>query len=200
MSESNNKAFIIKLAAILFAISFIATLLLTLCNYLTKDRIAELSAKTAEQAKQAVIAGATFTEVELSDDQRAEFEKDYAFVAAYKAEKDGEFAGYFINVAPAGFGGDINMIVGIDSDMNYTGVKIISMTETPGLGAKAQEEGFYGQYSEGKKGELSVVKNKADTAENEIEAISGATITTKAVTSGANNALKIAQILAKEAE
>ena len=200
MSESNNKVFIIKLAAILFAITFIATLLLTLCNYLTKDRIAELSAQNAEKAKQEVIANASFEEVEIGDDKRALWEKDFAFKAAFKAEKDGEFAGYCINVAPTGFGGAIDMIVGIDKEMNFTGVKIISMAETPGLGAKAQEKSFYGQYSNGKKGELSVVKNNPNPAENEIQAISGATITSKAVTDGANYALEIVKMLEKEAE
>ena len=199
-NSSNNKVFIIKLASILFAITFIATLLLTLCNYLTKDRIAELAAKNAEIAKQEVLEDATFENIELSDDIIAKLQKEFSFVAAYKAERNNEFAGYCINVAPAGFGGNIDMIVGLDSELNFTGIKIISMAETPGLGAKAQDESFYGQYADGKKGTLSVVKNNPSPAEDEIQAISGATITSKAVTDGANAALEIAKILKKEAE
>ncbi len=199
-NSTNNKVFILKLASILFAITFIATLLLTLCNYLTKDRIAELAAKNAEIAKQEVLEGATFADIELSDEMIAKLEEEFSFVAAYKAERNNEFAGYCINVAPAGFGGNIDMIVGLDSDLNFTGIKIISMAETPGLGAKAQEESFYAQYANGKKGTLSVVKNNPSPAEDEIQAISGATITSKAVTDGANAALEIAKILEKEAE
>ena len=68
MTKENNKTFIIKLAAILFAITFIATLLLTLCNYFTKDRIKELEAKNAQIAMQEVIPDAEFTKIELSDE------------------------------------------------------------------------------------------------------------------------------------
>ncbi len=199
MDKSNNKIFIVKLSSILFAITFIATLLLTLCNYVTKGTIEELNKKTAEEAKQAVISGAKFEAVDLTDEQKARFEK-YNLIGAYKASKDGKFAGYCIDVSPDGFGGDIDMIVGIDENINYTGIKIISMAETPGLGAKAQEKEFYGQFAQGKKGELTVKKNVSNPSENEIAAISGATITSDAVTQGANNALEIAKILIKEAE
>ena len=198
MDNSNNKIFIVKLATILFAIVFIATLLLTLCNYLTKDTIAELNLKTAEEAKQEVIAGATFEEIEIDEQLKAELEKDFTYKAAYRAEKDGKFAGYCVNVAPAGFGGDIDMIVGINENFEFTGTKIISKAETPGLGAKAQEESFYGQFADGKKGTLTVKKNAKNPSESEIAAISGATITSQAVTDGANYAIEIAKILDKE--
>ena len=198
MDNSNNKIFIVKLASILFAIVFIATLLLTLCNYLTKDTIAELNLKTAEEAKQEVIAGATFEEIEIDEQLKAELEKDYTYKAAYKAEKDGKFAGYCVNVAPAGFGGDIDMIVGVNESFNISGVKIITMAETPGLGAKAQEEDFYRQFADGKKGTLTVKKNAKNPSESEIAAISGATITSQAVTDGANYAVEIAKRLDKE--
>ena len=67
MDKTQNKSFIIKLALILFGIVFIATLLLTVCNYITKDRIAYLESQTAEEAKQAVIDNAEFTEVVLDE-------------------------------------------------------------------------------------------------------------------------------------
>ncbi len=200
MDKTNNKFFILKLAAILFLITFIATLLLTLCNYITKDKIALINEQTAQAAKQEVISEADFQNVVFSDDTIKELTEKYSFVSADKAFRNDDFAGYCITVAPQGFGGPINMIVGIDADMNYTGVKIISMAETPGLGAKAQEPEFYTQFSNGKKGTLSVVKNKPNPTENEIQAISGATISSKAVASGANSALEIAKIIAKEAE
>ena len=200
MDKANNKFFIFKLAAILFAITFIATLLLTLCNYITKDKIALINEETAKAAKQEVISDADFEEILLPDDVVEELTGKYSFVSADKATKDGNFEGYCITVAPQGFGGAINMIVGIDADFNYTGIKIVSMAETPGLGAKAQEPEFYSQFANEKKGTLSVVKNKPNPNENEIQAISGATISSKAVTDGANSALEIAKIIAKEAE
>lgn len=200
-AKKDNKLFIIRLALILFLIVFISTLLLTLCNYLTKDKIAALEQKTANEARQAVIPGATFEEIKLSESDEKKFSDEYAFKGAYRAEKDGKFSGYCINVAPNGFGGEINMIVGLDENLNYTGIKIISLSETPGLGAKASESEFTKQFSDNKKGELEVIKNAKNTNENQINAISGATITSKAVTTGVNNALKIAeQINNKEAE
>ena len=163
-------------------------------------KIALINEKTAQAAKQEVIADAEFEAIVLSDATLKELTEKYCFVSADKAIKNGDFAGYSITVAPQGFGGAINMIVGIDTDFNYTGIKIVSMAETPGLGAKAQEKEFYSQFADGKKGTLTVVKNNPNPKENEIQAISGATISSKAVTDGANYALEIANILKKEAE
>ena len=183
MSNDNNKSIVIKLALILFVITFVATLALTLCNHLTKDKIALLAAENAEKAKQEVISGASFEEIKFKESDFT----DYNVKGIFKAEKDGEFAGYCINVSPTGFGGGIDMFVGISPDMKtLTGIKIISMSETPGLGAKAQEESFSGQFKNGKKYPLSVVKNSPDASENEIDAISGATITSDAVVKGVN--------------
>ncbi|MBQ4526536.1 MAG: RnfABCDGE type electron transport complex subunit G [Clostridia bacterium] len=198
MSKKRNKSYIFKLAAILFAICFISTLLLTLCNYITKDRILQLKNQTATQAMQEVIPNAEFTDVNTEDfDQETkEMLEKNNFVEASKAEIDGKFAGYTITVSPQGFGDKINMIVGIKPDgQSYYAIKIVSLAETPGLGAKAQEKDFYGQFSDGKKGLLKVVKNSSGPSENEINAISGATITSEAVTLGANNAMEIVKIL-----
>lgn len=200
-NTKKNKVFIIKLALILFTIVFISTILLTLCNHLTKDKIASLEEKTANEARQAVLPGAEFTLVKLSADETAEYEEKYNLKEIYKAQKNGAFAGYCVNVTPNGFGGEINMIVGLDEKLNYTGIKIISLSETPGLGAKATDESFSNQFSDGKKGKLEVVKNAKETNENQIDAISGATITSKAVTDGVNNAREIANLVnGKEAK
>ena len=201
MDKTNNKGFIIKLSLILFAITFIATLLLTLCNYVTKDRIEMLEKQNAEEAKRAVIADAEFRILTLDKDILNKH-KDCGEIEAFRAVRNGKFAGYCINVHPSGYIGTINMIVGINPDLSFSGIKIVSMSETPGLGAKATDEAFYGQFSEGKKGKLSVVKNVKSPAENEINAISGATITSRAITeTGANCALEIAkELIEKEGE
>jgi len=198
MGNKKNIVFIIKLAAILFAITFIATVLLTLCNYLTKDRIAALESKNAEEAKASVISGAVFDKLLLSDGIYNEYKSSCGEFEVFRARKNNEFAGYCINVKPTGYIGEINMIVGINPDLSFAGIKIISLSETPGLGAKAADEEFYGQFAKGKKGELKVVKNSKNPKENEINAVSGATISSKAITSGANCALKIAEELMKK--
>ena len=200
MDKANNKLFVFKLASILFTITFVATLLLTLCNYITKDKIALINEQNSQKAKQEVIANAKFEKIVLPDSTIKELEEKYSFVSADKAITNGEFSGYCISVAPQGFGGEISMIVGIDANMNYTGIKIVSMAETPGLGGKIQETEFYSQFSQGKKGSLSVVKNNPSPSDNESQAICGATISSKAVVTGANNALEAAKVIAKEAE
>ena len=126
--NKNSKLFIVKLAVILFAITFIATLLLTVCNYVTKDKIAALESKNAEEARSAVIPGATFTEVTLGEDIVSEHKTSCGNITAFKAEKNGEFAGYCINVEPTGYIGKISMIVGIIPDLSFAGIKIVSMS------------------------------------------------------------------------
>lgn len=202
MNKSKDVKFIIKLSLILFSIVFISTILLTLCNYLTKDKIALIEEQYADDARRTVIADADFNAIDFSalDEDIINQIKPYNPISVHKATINDEFAGFCVNVAPQGFGGLINMIVGIAPDMSFTGVEIVSMSETPGLGAKAQDEKFTSQYSMNKKGELVCVKNVSSPAENEINAISGATITSKAVTKGANDAMKIAEILMKEVE
>ena len=100
MSNTNNKKFILKLALILFAITFIATLLLTLCNYITKDRIAYLEKQNAENAKQSVIEDAEFRVITLDDKILKEHSASCGNIEAFRAVKDGKFAGYCINVHP----------------------------------------------------------------------------------------------------
>ncbi len=199
MTKSKDIKFIIKLSLILFCIVFISTILLTFCNYLTEEKIALIEAQTADDARRNVIADADFKEIDITSFDE-ETIKNFNLISVHEATKDNEFAGYCINLSPQGFGGGINMIVGIAPDLSFTGVEIVSMSETPGLGAKAQDEKFISQYSDGKKGELKCVKNVSSPSENEINAISGATITSKAVTKGANDALEIAKSLMKEVE
>ena len=193
-----NTKFILKLAAILFAIVFVCTFVLVLCNNITAPIIAKNNAKAEEEAKIAVLPEAeSFEEL-----------KDFTHVgvtSAFKGkDKNGEFAGYCFKISTKeneskAFGGDIQMIVGIDKSLNVSGVKIITMAETPGLGAKASEASFTDQYT-GKSGEIAVTKS-GNASETEVNAISGATITSKAVTEGVNNALNAAKTLeGKEAK
>ena len=98
-------------------------------------------------------------------------------------------SGYVVEVTPSGFGGEIDMVVGISADGTVTGVSIISMSETSGLGANATKEGFRAQYL-GKTGALAVSKDGG-----EIDALTGATITSRAVTRGVNSALTAASEL-----
>jgi len=180
--------FIIKLAAILFLITFICTLLLVLCNTLTKDRIAKLQLEAENSAKAEVFPGAESFENIQADGVSA------AYVCK---DSNGNTAGYCFKTETSGFGGPISVIVGVDINCQITGVKIIDMSETPGLGAKASESDWLSQFRD-KTDSISVVKT-GNAKDNEINAISGATITSKAVTNGVNLALDAAkEILEKE--
>ena len=87
-----------------------------------------------------------------------------------------------------GYGGDIDLMVGIDTSGKVTGVSILSISETAGLGMNAKNESFINQYM-GKSGTIGVSKNGA--SDTEIQALTGATITSKAVTSAVNTALSL---------
>ena len=97
----------------------------------------------------------------------------------YRVLDNGALVGYCVEVVSAGFGGDIEMTVGYTSDGEILGVSIVSLSETPGLGAKVDEESFLSQYK-GKQGSLILGED--------IDAISGATISSRAVTDGVNKA------------
>mgnify|MGYP004506649355 CR=1 FL=1 len=178
---------IIKTAVILFLITGIAALILAVVNNFTAPIIAENSAKKQAAAMQNVLKDAEFSEENL-----AENVDDPEISEIYKAQKDGSAAGYVVMVNPNGYNGAISMVVGIDAEGKVSGIDIISQSETAGLGANCVKDEFKDQFV-GKSGEISVVKN--DPKDNEIDAITSATITSKAVTSGVNKALAAAEKL-----
>lgn len=111
----------------------------------------------------------------------------------YEALKKGEKVGVCVQNASSGYGGDVTLLTGIDRDYKVTGIALLSHAETAGLGANADKAEFKNQYK-GKAENIGVVKNSPK--DNDIVAISGATITSKAVTKGVNEAIQ----LAKEAQ
>ncbi len=132
-----------------------------------------------EQRKQVMNEAKSFKEIEnwKKKDGSGIIGEAYA---AYAGEKH---VGYVFSVFPKGYGGEIKVTVGVGIDKRISGVRIGENKETPGLGTKVSEDGFIGQYS-GKSIQkaFEVVKRPA-AADSEIQAISGATISSKAVTS-----------------
>ena len=126
----------------------------------------------------------------FSDENLRTDSMDAIVTAVYEAEG----AGYAVMVSPNGYGGAVSMAVGVDGDGVVTGVDIISQSETAGLGANCTKEEFKEQFI-GKKAGIGVSKSGAK--ENEIDAISSATITSKAVTKGVNAAIDAAAQLEK---
>ena len=182
---------IVKNTLILTLITVIAGFLLGTVYEITKDPIAQAQEKAKKEAWQAV-----FSDVKL-DDFKAE---DVDQKAADKAVKDmGTNAtvdevctagdkGYVITTTDKdGFGGNIQITVGIKKDGTVNGVSILSISETAGLGMKATEPSFYNQYVNKKTDKFVVSKDGGDG--EKIDALSGATITSRAVTGAVNTAL-----------
>ncbi len=186
-----NTKFIIKLAAILFAIVFLCSLILVVCNSITAPVIKKLQIETENSAKAEVLSA---TDAKFEKTEAKGVEEAYI---AY--DKNGEKLGYCFKVMPSGFGGAITLMVGVDTKGSVCGVKITEMAETPGLGAKASEEKWLGKFI-GKVSGINIVKG-GKIGKNDVDAISGATITSKAVAKGVNDALSAAEeLIEKEGE
>lgn len=179
-----NKDNILKNAMVLFAITLIAGLLLGLTYSATKEPIAEQQIIKRNQALNNVLSDATFVVDESAD--TSSYEK---ITDVYIAENNNETVGYCFQLATKeGYGGVIELVVGISLEGKITGIDIIKHAETPGLGALADGDKFKGQYVEKPATNLNVVKGGADQ-ESEIDAIGGATITSVAVTNAVNEAI-----------
>ena len=172
-------AYVLRLTLTLFLITTIVAGLLGLVNYVTADTIAEQIAQKAENAMRQVLEADSYEPLDVPGES--------AVTAAYRAGD----RGYVVRVAPNGFGGAIDMMVGVDVSGAVTGVAIVSQSETASLGANCTREDFRAQFT-GKTGTLSVSKDGG-----EIEALTGATVTSRAVTEGVNTALEFVQEVLK---
>ncbi len=178
----SNKNDIIKPIAVLLAICIIIPLALSLTNKITKDKIAELDKKNSRETMAELINADSFNEEEFKD---GETEFTYYF-----ALKDGNIIGYIFKTAEKGYGGDVSVMTAVNVDGTVKSVAILDVSnETPGLGQNAAKESFYSQYA-GKKSGISLLKNGADSDKNEVNAVTGATITSTAVNKAVNTALK----------
>ena len=157
---------------ILFLICVVVGGLLGIVNDMTKGPIANRALEAAETSRRVCFVEAdAFEEVELPADSGVD--------GCYAAMVNGELAGYVAQVTVTGFGGPIEIHVGVDLDGVITGISVggSKFAETPGLGAKAKEEDFTAQFTG-----LTIPTQVG----NNVDAITGATITSGAVSSGVN--------------
>lgn len=194
------------------AITLVAGLCLALIYEVTAEPRAEQEAKARQEALEAVFEdAASFEEVEYGEDLQAEVTEYVESMGVsssiaevteitYALDDAGEFLGYVFTVdAYKGYGGTIEFVVGIREDGTVNGYSITDISETVGLGMNAQEEEFSSQF-ENKNVEYFTFTKTGSTAENEVDAISGATITTTAMTNGMNAALYTFDYLEGEGE
>lgn len=184
---------IVRNTIILTLITLVAGLLLGLAYEVTKEPIAQSQEKAKKEAWQAVFPDADLNAFEQIDVDTAVSEKTASDLGVKASVDevcavDGGDTGYVITVTDGeGYGGDIQVVVGITADGTVSGVSFLSISETAGLGMNATKESFYGQYVGVQTDKFAVSK---DGGEGEpIDAISGATITTRAVTGAVNTAL-----------
>ena len=183
ISERFQKKEILYLGLVLFLICAVAGLLLGITYENTKDIIAAKKDQITKAAYTTVLPeeAGELTEVSVPEEYRKSISE------AYRAA-DGSYA---VKVQGKGYAGDtIEIAVGFSSEGLISGVTVISHSETPGLGAKASEPEFIGQFT-GRTPEdtLKVVKNGAVNPD-EIDAISGATKTSNGVTAAVNEACR----------
>lgn len=175
---------IVKLGIILLIITAIAAALLGFVNQITSPVIEAQIIEANNMARKSILSDADSFEL-IQEDFGGEV------LEVYKGLKGSDIVGYTIKTAPKGYAGAIEVTTGITVDGTISGVSIGTMNETPGLGAKAKGEAFISQYNSKMTDEnLAVIKN-GTPAENEIVAISGATITSAAVTKGVNTAIEL---------
>ena len=184
--------FILKVAGTLTVISLIVAALLGLVNNVTADKIAEIDAANTREAMSAVVAeGSDFTDkLEISDDvAAAAAAQGGKLTELYGVKTGGADNGYVMKISASGSQGTIVMMVGVDANKAITGISVVSHSETSGIGTKVvgNEPNAAGvpvlDQFQGMSGAGSLVVGKTVTA------ISGATVSTKGITMGANAAL-----------
>ena len=179
-----------KLGLNLLIISAVAALLLALTNSVTASTIAQRNEQANAEARKLVLESAQdFEEVK---DVKTDNSKGVKVSEIYEAkDASGNTVGYTLKVLPSGYGGTIELMVGIDSAKGQvSGINVVINSETAGLGAKSTDPEFSDQYKGKPLEELSVLKN-GTPGDTEIKAISGATITSTAVTNGVDAAIEV---------
>lgn len=185
MKKTSAKEILVP-AVSLFIICVVVTAILAFTNTLTAPKIAALAKETQEKAKREVLTTATSFSDEKAAPAGAQFPEGTAYYEG--TLEDGSLAGYVVLTSAKGYGGDIKVMVGLDTEGTVTGVNILSISETVGLGMNATKPEFLEQYK-GRAGQIGVAKN--NPKDNEIQALTGATITSKAMTTAVNTAISL---------
>ena len=193
---------IIKNTIILFAITLIAGICLGAVHDVTLEPIAQAQEAAATATYQEVYPdAASFARTDEMTAALAaaaeEITAQYGSVTVDDAQQaldgSGNVIGYLItSTSPEGYGGNVQIAVGITAEGSLTGIGFLSISETPGLGMNAKETAFKDQFV-GKSAQTFEVTKTGASADNQIQAISGATITSTAVTNATNAAVYFVQ-------
>ena len=176
MKTESTVMYVLRLALTLLIITAVVAAVLAGVNSITAPAIAELNAQKTQEAIELVLPG--------GGEEKADFPATALVSKVYAGD-----AGYAVEVTPGGFDNTITMMAGVDTEGKVLGISIIKHTETAGLGAVAAAgtpagENFRGQFV-GASGSVSVTKDGGT-----MDAITGATITSRAICVGVNAALE----------
>ena len=173
MTEKKSGPNIAKLVIVLTLVSAVVAAILGGVNAITKDKIAAITEQKTNDALAEVLPvneGETYTELDSTGDS--------TITHVWEAP-----SGHVVELVVSGAQSMIDLVVGVDNDGVVTGVSIIDHGETPGLGAKATESSYRDQYI-GVNAPAAVNKDGGS-----IQALTGATITSRAVTDAVNTAM-----------
>ena len=193
--------YLIKLTVTLFLTCCVVAGLLGATNMVTKDKIAAINLAKTQEAMKAVVAdpdNSTFSDaLALTDEMTAAaLAGGGTLTEAYEVQVGGAAAGHALKIVASGSQGNIEMMVGLDAEGVVTGVSVVSHKETAGIGTRVVDneltpagvpvlDQFQGKSAAD--GALTVGSN--------VDAISGATVSSKGVTAGVNAAIAVAGVL-----
>ena len=187
---------IVKNTLILTAITVVSGLLLGVVYGITKEPIAQAQENTKQEAYRTVLSDASeFETVEFDTDAAASLLSENGYTSdviteiAEGTDASGATVGYVISVQSSeAYDGSLSLSVGIASDGTVKGIEMLEISETAGLGMKADEAEFKDQFKDKNVQKFTYTKTGED-GDDKIDAISGATITTNAVTNAVDSAL-----------
>lgn len=182
-----HKTDIIMPTVIMVAISFTVILALSLTNKLTAPKISKLEEQNQKDSMHKVLEAQQYERNNLYyNEERVDF---------YIAKSDGKILGYIFITEESGYGGPVSVMTAITPDGKIKAAYVLNVDdETPGLGKQAAQKEFYSQFA-GLKDKVSLVTGEPKKDKNEVKSLTGATITSKAVTRAVNKALTYSEKL-----
>lgn len=174
---------IVNITLRLLIVCAVVALLVASVNFITKDRIEAYELEKTTSALDSV-----FAKSELSPEyKKIDVELTASVTGIYEAYYGEQLAGYGILCSPTGFKDAIKMMVAFDSENTIIAVRIISLSETTGIGDKVMKDESFTKQFEGK-------KNSITLGSDGVNAIAGSTVSSKAVTKGVNDAISMIKI------
>lgn len=175
IKKESSALYFLRIGGTLLLICAVVALVLSFVNTVTQEKIVQ---NETEQKRTAMVELFGSDKIEYTELDRLESDGERV-EAIYRVAEDGSTVGYSVLVLSPGFGGDVQLMVAVTADKTVIGVKIVSMSETPGLGTRVDDADYLSQYA----------GVTAGLSASEVDMISGATKSSKAVLNGVVDAL-----------